>query len=328
MQQELLEEFYSDIKLDPSTLDYVEAHSTGTVVGDPEECRALDNIFCRGRQKPLLVGSVKSNIGHSESCSGACSVAKVILAFENGAIAPNIHFERMRPTIPALTERRMIVCDERTPFDGDHIAINSFGFGGANAHTLLRRNQKAKINNGLPDDDLPRLVNWSGRTEEAISTVLDALESRPLDAEYVGLLHNAQSEETPGYIHRGYTVLAKNGREHAVCLARGSSRLDGRKAPVVWLFSGMGSQWVGMGKSLMVFPPFRASIELCHDTLKAQDASIDLIALITSDDPNTFAHIVNSFVGIAAIQIGLVNLLRMLDMPMDYCIGHSVGELG
>lgn len=328
MQQELLEEFYSDIKLDPSTLDYVEAHSTGTVVGDPEECRALDNIFCQGREKPLLVGSVKSNIGHSESCSGACSVAKVILAFENNAIAPNIHFERVRSTIPALTERRMIVCDERTPFDSDHIAINSFGFGGANAHALFSRNPKVKVNNGLPADDLPRLVNWSGRTEEAISTVLDALESQPLDAEYIGLLHNIQSEETPGYIHRGYTVLGKNGQESAVCLARGSIRVDGRKPPFVWLFSGMGSQWVGMGKSLMVFPQFRESIELCHNTLKTQDPNIDLISLITSDDPNTFAHIVNSFIGIAAIQIGLVNLLRLLDMPMDYCIGHSVGELG
>lgn len=78
------------------------------------------------------MGSVKSNIGHSESTSGACSVAKVILTFENGQIPPNINFEQVRSSIPALTEKRMVVCNETTPFKGDKIAINSFGFGGAN----------------------------------------------------------------------------------------------------------------------------------------------------------------------------------------------------
>lgn len=118
--------------MDPSTLAYVEAHSTGTFVGDPEECKALDNIFCKNRTEPLLVGSVKSNLGHTESASGACSIAKVILSFQNGQIPPNIHFETVRSSIPALTEKRMIVCSETTTFKGDKIAINSFGFGGAN----------------------------------------------------------------------------------------------------------------------------------------------------------------------------------------------------
>lgn len=132
MQQTLLTEFYDDLQMDPSSLTYVEAHSTGTVVGDPEECRALDNIFCQNRNEPLLVGSVKSNIGHTESTSGACSIAKAILTFENGLIPPNLHFEKVRPSIPALVEGRMIVCDETRPFTGDKIAVNSFGFGGAN----------------------------------------------------------------------------------------------------------------------------------------------------------------------------------------------------
>lgn len=132
MQEALLTEFYDDLKLDPTTLHYIEAHSTGTFVGDPEECKALDNIFCRNRTEPLIVGSVKSNIGHTESCSGACSIAKVILTFETGRIPPNINFEQIRPSIPALTEKRMIVCNEIMPFVGDKIAINSFGFGGAN----------------------------------------------------------------------------------------------------------------------------------------------------------------------------------------------------
>lgn len=117
-------------------MHYVEAHSTGTTVGDPEECKALDNIFCKNRKNPLLVGSVKSNIGHTESTSGACSIAKVILTFENGKIPPNINFEKVRSTIPALTQQRMIVCNEIMPFKGDKVAINSFGFGGANGEVF------------------------------------------------------------------------------------------------------------------------------------------------------------------------------------------------
>ncbi|XP_055308879.1 fatty acid synthase-like, partial [Sitodiplosis mosellana] len=108
MQEALLAEFYDDLQLDPTTVGYVEAHSTGTFVGDPEECKALDNIFCRGRTEPLLVGSVKSNIGHTESSSGACSITKAIITFEHGKVPPNINFEQIRPTIPSLTEKRMI----------------------------------------------------------------------------------------------------------------------------------------------------------------------------------------------------------------------------
>lgn len=243
MQQHLLTEFYDDLQLDPTTLTYIEAHATGTVVGDPEECKALDNIFCKNRRDPLLVGSVKSNIGHTESTSGACSIAKVILTFENGLIPPNIHFENIRPTIPALVEKRMIVCSETTPFKGDKIAINSFGFGGANAHALLSMNEKSKINGGLPADDIPRLVNWAARTKEGLDTMFNALEAQPLDAEYVALLHNIQSEEIQGYLYRGYTILAKGDQNQspntATCLTRAAKRYDSNKLPVIWLFSGM-----------------------------------------------------------------------------------------
>lgn len=281
MQQQLLTEFYDDLQLDPTSLTYIEAHATGTVVGDPEECKALDNIFCKNRKDPLLVGSVKSNIGHTESSSGACSIAKVILTFENELIPPNIHFDKIRSEIPALVEKRMIVCSETTPFKGDKIAINSFGFGGANgkiimciriryefikqksissdskiwvffslkilllhlAHALLSMNKKNKINGGSPDDNIPRLVNWAARTKEGVDTMLNALEEQPLDAEYIGLLHNVQSEETQGYLYRGYTILSKGERNQspnkAVCLTRATKRCDSNKLPVVWLFSGM-----------------------------------------------------------------------------------------
>lgn len=104
-------------------------------------------------------------------------------------------------------------------------------------------NKKDKINGGLPDDDIPRLVNWAARTKEGVDTMLNALEEQPLDAEYIGLLHSVQSEETQGYLYRGYTILSKGDRNQssnkASCVARATKRCDSNQLPVVWLFSGM-----------------------------------------------------------------------------------------
>lgn len=326
MQQKLLNEFYEDVRIDPSSVAYVEAHSTGTVVGDPEECTAIDNVFCKGRNKPLLVGSVKSNIGHSESTSGACSIAKVILAFEKGAIAPNINFTRNRPGIKSLEEGRLKVCTEITKLEGPLVAINSFGFGGANAHCLLRRNPIEKINNGAPQDTLPRLVNWSGRTEEAIHVFLDSLSTKPLDAEYIGLVYGTQSEATAGYIFRGYGLYENEPGDSAKCLVKEVQHYSGVTRPMVWVFSGMGSQWPEMGKSLMDLPLFKDSILKSHDLLLP--FGLDLMRIITSSDSTMFDNILHSFVGIAAIQVAIVDVLRALNIQPDYIIGHSVGELG
>lgn len=137
-------------------------------------------MFCPGRTKPLLIGSVKSNIGHSEPASGLCSVAKVIIAMETGFIPPNINFKVPRADITAFHNGRINVVSEKTQWNGGLVGINSFGFGGANCHVLLNSNNKNKINNGLPDDDLPRLVVASGRTQEAVTTILNDVSANDL----------------------------------------------------------------------------------------------------------------------------------------------------
>ena len=116
-------------------VSYVEAHGTGTKVGDPEECSTLDKVFCTNRKEPLLIGAVKSNMGHSEASSGVCSLTKLLLAFEAGMIPPNLHFENPRKDIPGLVEGRLKVCTQLTPLPGNLAAANSFGFGGANGET-------------------------------------------------------------------------------------------------------------------------------------------------------------------------------------------------
>uniref|UniRef100_T1ILW6 Fatty acid synthase n=1 Tax=Strigamia maritima TaxID=126957 RepID=T1ILW6_STRMM len=104
IQEKLLSETYNEAKINPSEVVYVEAHGTGTKVGDPEEGNAITRVFCNNRTTPLLIGSVKSNMGHSEPASGLCSIAKVIIAMESGEIPANLHFKDPNPHIPGLQD--------------------------------------------------------------------------------------------------------------------------------------------------------------------------------------------------------------------------------
>jgi fatty acid synthase, animal type len=327
VQKRLLHEFYQDINISPSVVDYVEAHSTGTVAGDPEECKALDEIFCTGRDKPLPVGSVKSNMGHSEASSGLCSITKIIYAFENQKIPPNINFTSMRKEIPSLVEGRLKVVSEAEDLKGPLIGVNSFGFGGANAHALFKANLKEKVNRGIPKDSMPRLVVWSGRTEEAINAIMDSVTKQPLDAEYVALLQSCQLDSFPANIYRGFGVFTQKGEtENATCVMRDAQHFSGVRRPIVWVYSGMGSQWCGMGRDLMKIPIFAAAIDKCDKVLMPR--GLDIKEIIMSSDPKMFDNILHSFVGIAAIQIGLTDILKALGLEPDHIIGHSVGELG
>lgn len=323
VQERLLRDFYKEFKVHTNEISFIEAHSTGTQVGDPEECHAIDSVLCVGRNRPLLVGSVKSNMGHSESSSGVCSITKLILALENGVVAPNINFSELRP-IPSLVEGRLKVCLEPTKLDGLLVGVSSFGFGGANAHALLRGNEKTK--DFTQSDSLPRLVNWSGRTEDGIDTIIDDIESRPLDREHIALLHNIQATPIVGFNYRSFGLFQSNGKENAKCIAKESEYFAGIKRPVVWAFSGMGSQWTQMGEELMAIPLFRQSIEQSHEVLVP--LGLDLKVIITSKDPTVLQNILNNFVGIAAIQVAIVDILRVLDLTPDFIVGHSVGELG
>lgn len=328
VQKTLMESFYKEINFDTGLIDYVEAHCTGTQVGDPEEVAAIDEVICKkNRTKPLLIGSVKSNLGHSEPSSGLCSIAKVLLAFQTGKIAPNLHFTKPRSTISALVEGRIKVVLETSDLTSPYVAINSFGFGGANAHILLKGNTKREaLTNSNENENIPRLVLWSGRTEDSCNVVFDNLTQRPLDPEFLALLQNIQRVPTPSFVNRGYGLFTQQNGGNAICLTREVKHVNDTSQPLVWVFTGMGSQWVGMGKSLMQLPIIKASIEKSHRVLEKK--GLNLIQILTSDDPKIFENILHSFVGIAAIQIAIIDVLRALNLKPDYIIGHSVGELG
>ncbi|XP_071569313.1 fatty acid synthase-like [Temnothorax nylanderi] len=321
-QKILLDEFYKECMISPNELSYMEAHATGTLAGDPVEVMAIDQTLCAKRNTPLLMGSVKSNIGHSEPASGLCQIAKVLLAMETGIITPTIHFKRPRRELTAIIEGRIKIVIEPTEWEGGYVGINSFGFGGANGHILLKSNPKQKINNGAPNDDLPRLVAVSGRTEEAVKIILDDVRNRPIDAEFTSLIHHIHNDDIEGHPYRGYMITGSkishntiNKIEHTPYIRR----------PICFIFSGLGSQWFRMSRALMKFPVFAKAIQKCDTILKPY--GILLTNILTSDNKNIFDNIINFLLGLIGLQIGLVDLLTSIGVVPDFIIGHSIGEL-
>lgn len=324
VQGKLLTEFYADLNMDPTTVSYVEAHSTGTLVGDPEECNALDGVFCTGRANPMPVGSVKSNTGHTEASAGVVSIAKVLLILRNGSIPPNINYDSVREGVTSLEEGRLKVVSEVTPLDGSYVGINSFGFGGANAHALLKKYDYLKVDNGQPKDSIPRLVLWSGRTLEAVHLLLDDIESRSVDVEHIALLHNIQKDPIPLNIFRGFGIYGHSEKSIATRLVREVVSYSGVKRPIVWIFSGLWPEWEKIGSSLFSLPEFRSSIEHSHYILAQK--GIDLInSLVSKDTENN--HTYHSFYNATAIQIAIVDTLKALEIDPDFLVGHSIGEL-
>lgn len=329
MQQQLMEEFFKESKIDPSCVNFVEAHSTGTKLGDPEEVSAIDEVFCKNksRPKPLPIGSVKSNMGHAEASSGVASIAKILLALEKKKVAPNINFTATRDDVPAFAEGRLRVVTEVEDLDGPFISMNSFGLGGANAHALFKGNLKEKVNLGLPIDDLSRLVLWSGRTEDAVNSIFDDITKRHLDVEHIALLQNSQVQTNTANVYRGFGLFSHHAESNkAICTKRDIQLFTTERRPIVWVYAGIGSQWPEMGTDLLNIPLFAQTFRKCHDVL--MPTGLNLMEIITSPDKRTFDSVLNSYVGIAAIEIALTDVLKSMGLEPDFIIGHSVGELG
>ncbi|XP_015113123.1 fatty acid synthase [Diachasma alloeum] len=323
IQSLLLKDIYKECKVPPSSVAYFEAHGTGTKVGDPEELKAIASVFHSEKEAPLKIGAVKSNMGHAEAAAGMAQISKIIIAYESGTIPPNLHYKEPREGVKALQDGRLKVITEPTPWNGGYVGISSFGFGGANAHVVLKSNSKEKINGGAPQDDLPRLVVASGRTEDAVGSILTDVENRPVDIEYIRLLHDLYAEKLSRHPYRGYTIVGgcKLGKK-----LQKIKHYPGIRRPVWFVFSGVGSQWLTMRPSLLRFQVFANTINRYHASLKSK--GIDIYSILMNPDGLTSGNIVSLFVGITAMQIGLVDLLTTLGIFPDGMIGHAFGELG
>uniref|UniRef100_A0A7E4UMS9 Fatty acid synthase n=1 Tax=Panagrellus redivivus TaxID=6233 RepID=A0A7E4UMS9_PANRE len=323
-QAVLLEEVYNEASIDPNTVGYVETHGTGTKVGDPQEAFAITHVFCQNREKPLLIGSVKSNMGHAEPASGICSIAKVIVTMRNGIIPPNLHFKTPNEYIDGLKSGQLKVVSEKTEFPGGYVGVNSFGFGGSNTHVILRTPEKPELPE-LESVDYPRLVLYSGRTQEGLKQTFEKIQEHINDLYFQRLLANQANIATKDTPFRGYLMYnrAKNA----------DSIVDITKVPIteprpIWfVFSGMGSQWPGMAQGLMKIPLIDQSL---RDSSKAlEEYGLDVYGMLNNSDPAQYKNnTLNCMLAITAIQIALTDFLAAIGVVPDGIIGHSTGEMG
>lgn len=326
LQQRLMNEFYLDCEINPNKISYLEANAVGSALGDSEECAAIDAALCSNRTKSLLVGSIKSNMGHAEPAAGIASITKIILALERKIVPANINFTTENKNIPALLAGRLKVCTKNTELTGLNVAVNSFGLSGVNVHALLCGNEKEMNNCSMPKIKIPRLIFWSGRTEESIHSIFDYIETSSVNDEFIALLHNIQKVEEPRNIYRGFGVFEQLQNENAKCIQKNIQQWNSKRHPIVWTFSGMGSQWPKMGTSLMEIVLFKNRMKYLHDIL--QPLGVNLLMILTTIDNDIFKNVLNAFVGITAVQIGLIDILKYLNIDFDFLIGHSLGELG
>ncbi|XP_038216643.1 fatty acid synthase-like [Zerene cesonia] len=317
--------FYKEANVRPQAVEYVEAVGSATPEADKAELEAIGKVFCENRDDPLFVGSVMSNIGYGEAASGVSAITKVLLGYENGKLAANLNCDNPRTDVDALRREKIRIVTEHQSFGGGYTAINGLSVTGINAHVLLRGNNKPKDLNRYKTN-IPHLVTISGRQQSAVEKILEELKSHPIDPEELALLHNIHQSNISGHLGRGFIVLDTNEKNETVSLSQKANFFDDGARPLWFVYSGMGSQWAGMGTQLMRIPVFASAIERCRKVLEPK--GVDIIHIITSPDKKIFNNILHSFVGIAAIQIGLTDVLTALGIVPDKIIGHSVGELG
>ncbi|GJQ79763.1 hypothetical protein Trydic_g23237 [Trypoxylus dichotomus] len=313
-QETLMKDFYDDCKIDPTIVTYVEAHASGTIIGDPQELKSLDEVYCKRRDRPLHIGAIKSNIGHAETASGLCSIVKLVIAMETGYVPPNLHYNKPRKGVKALEEGRMVVVTEKMPLSeqGGYFAVNNFGFGGSNAHIVLHWHTKAKIRDGTPEDDLPRLICVSGRNKDGVKSILNDFRSRKCDAEHAYLIHQVFRKSIMGHFYRGYGIYNKSGE-----VKRSPIQIGTEKQRLYLIFSHFDEQWLTLGPALMKIPIFAKAFMSVQNILReARDASIvDIGSNLKEGD------LTNPILETVAVQMSLTNILKEMKLSPDKIVG-------
>ena len=195
------------------------------------------------------------------------------------------------------------VVSQPLPWKGGLVGINSFGFGGSNVHVILRSPDMASPPTPMKPA-LPIVVPASGRTEEAVKKVLQFARENIECKGLLSLLTEISTTPINTFPHRGYAIVGSESKIEEV------TKMQSNPRPVWYVFSGMGTQWPGMGEKLMQIPTFYDSIYKTAEILK--EFGLDLVKIIMESDANTYSNTVNSFVGLASIQIALVDCLKFL----------------
>jgi acyl transferase domain-containing protein len=309
--------------LQPGEIDYVEAHGTGTALGDPIEAHALAAALGTGRSAPLLIGSVKANVGHLEAAAGVAGLIKVILAMQHDAIPSQLHFKRLNPHIDWSGAAIEIPVSNRAWPRGARprrAGVSSLGFSGTNAHVIVEESPEPARRSGMPRS--VHFLPLSARTESALSqlerryaAVLESGGSDVVDLCYTAAVGRAHFAVRAAYVAASAKELERKLRE-AAAMAVGRTPARG-EAKVAFLFTGQGAQYGGMGRELYTSEPaFRRVIDECeaYDLLYGADAEARL-------DDTRYAQ-----PALFALQCALAALWKSWGVEPRAVLGHSVGE--
>ncbi|WP_433684725.1 SDR family NAD(P)-dependent oxidoreductase [Nocardia sp. CA-119907] len=323
----------------PAEVDYVETHGTGTPLGDPIEATALAAAYGPDRAAPLLIGSIKTNIGHAEGAAGIAGVMKALLMLQHGEIPPSLHFHTPSPHI-AWDELPIEVVVRRRPWPVTGrrrtVGVSSFGMSGTNAHVILRQGPAAVTSQ--PDSVAPQVVPLSARTPDALIDTArrwaDAL--RAPDADLGDLAYTAATARTH-FEERSAIVAdtADTAAAHLLSAVSGDrptllrGRVERGATPkLALLFTGQGSQYPGMARGLYDSEPvFRRALQQCHDLLGPIADGIGLLdALYSAGYPDLLDRTVFTQPALFAVEWALWQLWSDRGIQPDAVLGHSVGE--
>jgi myxalamid-type polyketide synthase MxaC len=341
-QEAVLRSALAKANLTPEAIDFVEAHGTGTPLGDPIEVQALAAVFgdpSRGRDGPLLVGSVKANVGHLEAAAGVAGVIKVVVALLAGELPAQMHVEQKNPHIE-VPDSVVRVVTERTAWPRSvrpRVAgVSSFGFGGSNAHVII--SEAPSETAPEPTAPSPNLLTLSAQTETGLATLASRFENHlgsAAEQEFrdicftaaVGRDHHrhrlAISSATTAQAQAALSAF-REGRASSDWLA-GSVR-DGERP--VFLFTGQGAQYAGMGGELLASEPaFQEAFKHCAE-LARPHLERDLFAVVYGEPEQSVLLQQTQYAqpALFALEYALAALWRTWGIEPAAVAGHSVGE--
>jgi acyl transferase domain-containing protein/NADPH:quinone reductase-like Zn-dependent oxidoreductase/SAM-dependent methyltransferase/acyl carrier protein len=350
-QSRLVQDACRDAGISPARIGFVEAHGTGTAVGDPIEAHALAEALCQDRTSPLPIGSVKTNLGHLETAAGVAGLVKAMLVLQHREIPGSLHFTSPSPHID-FEKLKLRVPTDTEPFpetDGERLAgVNSFGFGGANAHVILAEPPSSLAHADHPEIWLDRgwPVMLSARSEDALRGYAMKLASWLTervdlngDSPMLPDLTYTLGERRNHHPHR-LTLVARSIPEliqelDAFAIKEDSVKVRTSFTPrpenaprVAFVMSGQGPQWSAMGRELMQHEPvFRDVIERCDAALKDVATFSLLEELGRSEETSQLHRTELAQPAIFAMQVGLAELWKSWGVHPSAMVGHSVSEI-
>jgi acyl transferase domain-containing protein len=326
--------------LDAGQVQYIEAHGTGTEIGDSVEARALGEVFTERRHRPVILGSVKTNIGHAGGAAGIAGLLKTVLAIENAVIPPSLNYANPSAGID-LDGLGLHVNTVPTPWpsgDGPRRAgVSSFGMGGTNAHVVVEE-PPAQPKSDVAECDSP-VVAWvlSGRSQQALANQAARLRAHVADDVELRISDVAWSLATTRSVFEHRAVLVGADRETLLAglaglasgepgphLTEGRTRAVGK---TVFVFPGQGAQWEGMGAQLYArFPAFARAFDEAAGALDGH-LRLGLREVMWGSDAKLLDNTEFAQPALFAIEVALAALLQDWGVIPDVVMGHSVGEI-